>query len=120
MDDITGTAMVIFLFLGFAYGLVRQIQHTLTIRLASGTDNYKRLLLGNYLTCVSMAGFLISYVLNVVVSLEIIQSQIFTSNNTNAGCFIFLALLLISKFGITPKRPRPIVLLNKKFLKRGI
>lgn len=90
LDEIIGYVIVVFLITGFTYGFVRQIQHTLTIRKANKTavSNYRRTLFGNYITCLSFCGFLISYMLNVLVAMRIIQSNILTSNNTIFSCFV--------------------------------
>lgn len=105
VDEIIGYAVVVFLITCFTYGFVRQLQHTLTFRKADKTavSNYKRTLFGNYITCLSFGGFLISYMLNVLVTMRIIQSTILTSNNTSFSCFVFLVVLLIAKFGVIPK-----------------
>lgn len=105
LDEIIGYAVVVFLITSFTYGFVRQIQHTLTILKANKTalSNYRRTLFGNYIKCLSFGGFLISYILNVLVAMRIIQSNILTSNNTVFTCFIFLVVLLIAKFGVIPR-----------------
>lgn len=104
MDEVIGYLMVTIFIIGATYGLYRQIQHTFKIKKSQRTVNYKRLLLGSYLTSISYAGFLISFVLNVLVmSFQFIHSNIITSNSTAASCFIFFVVLLISKFGITPR-----------------
>ena len=114
MDDVIGYVAVAFLIIGCIYGLVRQIQHTLTIQKSNKTvvPKYKRSLFGNYLMCVSLFGFLISYILNVLVAMQIIKSSIITSDNTGFSCFIFLLVLLIAKFRVLPKNRRKIDLLN--------
>lgn len=112
MNEGIGYVVVALLIIGFTYGLVKQVQHTIAVQNSNKTVNYKRTLLGNYLTCISFAGFLISFILNVSVAMQIIQSGAITSNNTSASCFMFLAILLIAKFGITPKKPRQTGLLN--------
>lgn len=83
MVDVVGHVVVVFLIISFTYGLVRQIQHTLTIQTAIKTDvsNYRRTLFGNYITCFSFSGFLISYLLNILIAMRIIQSNILTSEN---------------------------------------
>ena len=114
MVDVTGYLMVVFLLIVFIYGSVRQIQHTVTMQKANKTDipDYKRSLFGNYVTSISSIGFLISYLLNVLVGIQIIQSNIVTSDNSSFSCFIFLLVLLIAKFGIIPKNRSQIDLLN--------
>ncbi len=108
VDEIIGYVVVVFLITGFTYGFVRQLQHTLTLHKADKTAvlNDRRTLFGNYIACLSFGGFLISYMLNVLVAMRIIHSSILTSNNTSFSCFVFLAVLLIAKFGVIPKRCR--------------
>jgi hypothetical protein len=106
MDDGIGFVVVILLIIGFSYSLIKQIQHTLSIQKADKTANYKRLLLGNYLTSIAFAGFMVSFTLNISVALQTIKSSMITSNGTSISCFIFLVVLLIAKFGITPKAPK--------------
>jgi hypothetical protein len=115
MDDVIGYVVVGFLISGFTYGLVRQIKHTLTIRKANKTEvsNYSRTLFGNYITCLSLFGFLFSYMLNILVAMRIIQSNILTSNYTAFSCFVFLLVLLIAKFGVIPKSRKQNYLLNQ-------
>ncbi|MGE7621486.1 hypothetical protein ACQKMD_00140 [Viridibacillus sp. NPDC096237] len=105
MGDVIGYTVVVFLIIVFTYGLVLQVQHTLTIKKANKSDvsNYRRLLFGNYLTCVSFLGFLSSYILNILVKMQIIQLNFLTSDNTGFSCFVFLLVLLIAKFGVIPK-----------------
>ena len=105
MVDVIGYVVVMLLIIGFTYGLVKQVQHTLIIQKAnkSGVSNYRRLLFGNYLTCVSSLGFLVSYTLNVLVAMQIIQLNLLTSDNTGFSCFVFLLILLIAKFRVIPK-----------------
>lgn len=77
MYDIVGVLIVAFLIIGFTYGFVRQIQHNIVIQKADKTyvPNYRRSLIGNYLTSISFLGFLISYILNILVATQIIQSS---------------------------------------------
>lgn len=60
MNEGIGFVVAALLIIGFAYGLVKQIQHTLRIKKANKTVNYKRSLFGNYLTCFAFLSFLIS------------------------------------------------------------
>ncbi|MCJ8007249.1 hypothetical protein ACFFF5_07065 [Lederbergia wuyishanensis] len=114
MDDVIGYVVVVFLIIGCIYGLVRQIQHTLTIQKSNKTfvPNDNKSLFGNYLISVSLLGFLISYILNVLVAMQIIKLSIITADNTAISCFIFLLVLLIAKFGVLPKNHRKNDLLN--------
>ncbi|ATP40390.1 hypothetical protein CSE16_10205 [Solibacillus sp. R5-41] len=108
MVDVIGYVVVMLFIIGFTYGLVRQVQYTLTIQKANsfGVSNYRRLLFGNYLTCVSLLGFLVSFILNVLVAIQIIQLNLLTSNNTGFSCFVFLLILLIAKFRVIPKNSK--------------
>lgn len=114
MDDVIGYVVVILLIIGFTYGLFKQVQHTLPIQKTNRPDvsNYRRLLFGTYLTCASFFGFLVSYILNVLVAMQVIQLNLLTSDNTGFSCFVFLLILLIAKFGIIPKNCSRNELLN--------
>ncbi|WP_017380497.1 hypothetical protein [Paenisporosarcina sp. TG-14] len=108
MDDSIGYVMVVFVIIGTTYGLVRQIQHIMTIQRLRKTDlsNYKRTLIGYYLESVSLLGFLISFTLNVLVGIQIIQSNLVTSDKTVLSCFIFLGIFLITKLIVIPKNSK--------------
>ncbi|MBP3951806.1 hypothetical protein [Bacillus suaedae] len=108
MDDIVGFIIVAFLIIGFTYGLVIQIQYNIFIQKKGKTymHNYRRSLIGNYLASISFSGFLISYVLNILVAIQIIQSNIITSENTSFTCLVFLLILFLAKFIIIPNKIR--------------
>ncbi len=112
MSEVFDYAVVLILIIGFTYGLVKQIQHTLSIQKSNNTDNYKRSLLGNYLLSISLAGFILSYVFNGLVALQIIQSNIITSNSTSLICIAFLVFSFIFKFAIIPKNSKQTPFLN--------
>ncbi|MEK3886768.1 hypothetical protein [Bacillus sp. FSL K6-3431] len=114
MVDTLSYFVVVMLIIGFAYGLIRQIQHTFNIRNVNKSVflNYRRSLIGNYLCCVSYAGFIIAYTLNILVASRLLATTFFTSNNTSLSCFIFILLLLVAKFGIIPKRSNPFEILH--------
>ncbi|MGV3466091.1 MAG: hypothetical protein ACO1OT_12460 [Heyndrickxia sp.] len=106
MDELIGK-VIVFLFIGgFIYGLIRQIKHTITIQKVKKTalPKYSRLLIGNYLMCISFFGFIISFLLNVFVGMQIVRSNDFiTSNTTCLSCFVFLLTLLMAKYWVIPK-----------------
>lgn len=97
--------IAVMLIIGFTYGLIRQFRHCVSIRNGNKSEyvHYKRVLIGNYLICLSYSSFLFSYILNSLLSSRIIPASFITSDNTSFCCFGFLAILLISKFGIIPK-----------------
>ena len=94
-------SIVALFILGSTYGLIKQLQLTMNIQRNNKSD--RRLVIGNYLTSISFAGFIISFVLNVLVAIQVIQSNTITSINTSVSCSFFLLALLISRFLITPK-----------------
>ena len=101
VSDTIGYSVVILFIIGSTYGLIKQIHLTMNNQRNNKSD--RRLVIGNYLTSISFAGFIMSFVLNILVAIQVIQSSTITSNNTSVSCGFFLLMLLISKFGITPK-----------------
>lgn len=114
MEDIFGYVMVCLVALLFFFELIRQIKETRTIQKAGETAarKYKRLIFGEYLAIFSLTGFLVSFVFNVLIGLQIYYSDVLTSDNTAFACFISLLFLLIARFGIIPKK-----MLKNRFLK---
>ncbi|WP_419962323.1 hypothetical protein [Psychrobacillus sp. BM2] len=115
MDDLIGYVVVVFIILGISYGLVRQIKNTLNIRKVNKTSfsNYNKSLLSNYIACMSPLGFLISYIFNVLVGLQIIESKSITSVSTGISCFVFILVLIITKLFIISKNSNQHKLLNR-------
>jgi phosphotransferase system glucose/maltose/N-acetylglucosamine-specific IIC component len=101
VNDTIGYAIVALFIMGSTYGLIKQLQLTMNIQRNNKSD--RRLVIGNYLTSISFAGFIISFILNVLVAIQVIQSSTITSNNTSVSCVFFLLVLLVSRFLITPK-----------------
>ncbi|MFD0048161.1 hypothetical protein ACFVHQ_02290 [Actinomycetes bacterium NPDC127524] len=69
MDEYLRYSVVIFLILGFLYGFIQQFKHTADIwkKRQSSEKLIKRELLVNGLCCLSYCGFIISYVMNVLL-----------------------------------------------------
>lgn len=89
----------------FGYALFLEIKSIQDLRLDKTTvHEYKRTIIGHYLTCFALAGFLISYVLNVLVALEFFETAGLTSDNTGFSCTIFIVLLFVIRFGVLPKQ----------------
>ena len=103
MEEVISYLVVVILIIGFIYGLVRQIQHTLTMKKNQKIVQYKRILVGNCLSSISFAGFLLSFILNILVYMQFIHSNSITSNGTALSCFVFLGILFIAKFGVIPR-----------------
>lgn len=101
--DVIGFLVVTIFIIGVSYSLVFQIQQLLTVKHNDKTPQYRRLMFAHYLTCFSIVGFLVSFILNVLVYLQFIYSQLVTSNSTNISCLIFFLMLFTSKFVITPR-----------------
>lgn len=111
MENFAGYIFVALTIFGFGYALVWQIRDTLEIKRATKAETAvdKRKLVGHYLMAASLAGFFVSYLLNVTIGLlifvrpETVQHALVNSNTTAFACFMFLLAFLVSKFGIVPK-----------------
>ncbi|MET1181023.1 hypothetical protein ABG775_24185 [Peribacillus simplex] len=105
IEAIISFLIIVMLIIAFTYGLIIQIRQIVSIRKGKKSQyaHYKRLLIGNYLVCLSYSGFLFSYILNSLLASRIIPASFITSDNTSFCCFSFLAILLIAKFGIIPR-----------------
>lgn len=101
MDDSISYVMVAFIIIGTTYSLVRQIQHILIIQNVKA--NYKRSLFAYYLACGSLFGFLISYILNILVAIQLIQSNLVKSDTTALSCFLFIMIYIITKWLVIPR-----------------
>ena len=110
---------VALIILGFGYALVWQVRNALAIKrnVKLETQADKRQLTGYYMKAASFAGFYVSYLLNVLLFVrpETAQHALINSNTTNFACYIFLALILVSKFWIVPKKDENLPLLKAKF-----
>lgn len=102
VDKIEYLIIILFI-IGLTYGFVKQLHHTMTIK-KMVRYKYKRLLIGNYLSSVTLFGFIISFILNVLVALQIIQTNSITSDTTGFGCTLFLLGFFIAEFLVIPKR----------------
>lgn len=92
--------------IGLTYGLLRHIHYTWQIVKNRQKPGVNRIVVGNILTSVSFAGFLMAFILNILVGFQVIQPTIITSNSTALSCFFFLFVFLISKFKITPQHSK--------------
>jgi len=84
MIDLIGFVLVAFIMINLTYRLVRQIQYIVIIQKGNNANilKYKRTLFGNYLAGGLLLGFLISFILNVLVATQLIQSSLVRSDNT--------------------------------------
>ncbi|MGE7666946.1 hypothetical protein ACQKMN_14650 [Ureibacillus composti] len=99
MDEQVGWLVVLLMIFTIMFCLVRQIYDTWILR-KSRVMIPKRTWVGYLLMCGSLFGLLVSYVLNILVGQQLVVSNFITSNRTNLGCFLFLAIYFIAKFGI--------------------
>ena len=99
MDEQIGWLVVLLMIFTIMFCLVRQIYDTWILRKLKEIIP-KRTWLGHLLMCGSLFGLLVSYVLNILVAMQLAVSNLMTSNSTNLGCFLFLAIYFIAKFGI--------------------
>ncbi|MBZ9685334.1 hypothetical protein G9F72_003085 [Clostridium estertheticum] len=105
MNDIVGYLILTLFLISFVYAFIRQIGDTINVRKIIKPDNskYTRILFGNYICIASYGLFIIFFVLNGLVSLEILKTSSITSENTFSACLIFLTLIFASKYIIVPK-----------------
>lgn len=105
MDDSIGYVMVAFIIIGTTYSLVRQIQHILIIQNVNKSvlSNNKRSLFPYYLACGSLFGFLISYMLNILVAIQLIQSNLVKSDTTALSSSLFLMVYIVTKWVVIPR-----------------
>ncbi len=102
MNNITGFVVITIFICGLSYGFMRQIEETsYTMKISEFMD---RSVIGNLICSISYGAFLISYILNVLTSLERLGIFIITSENTSFSCGIFLMISLISKYIIVPTK----------------
>lgn len=103
MEGLYEYFLFVVVFILLAYGLMKQIKQTFTIQKSNDKSvfKYKRALVGNYITSISFLGFFISLMLNLTNTLS--------QNHTALTSFAFLIILLISKFGVTPKQEKPLI-----------
>lgn len=101
MWDFLDSIIIVPIIGAFAYGLIRQIQETITLT-KSGENDTKTL--GWSRVCsVAYGVFLISYILNIAIALMGVNHTLFTSKNTSSLCIISLAVFFISKYGVDYK-----------------
>ncbi|WP_315076494.1 hypothetical protein [uncultured Clostridium sp.] len=96
MSDIIGYIIIIVFIGGLSYGFIRQIKETSYVMKMNKFTN--RAVIGNLICSISYGTFLISYILNVLITLEGLELSIITCENTSFSCGIFLVISLISKY----------------------
>ncbi|ART75661.1 hypothetical protein B4U37_06300 [Sutcliffiella horikoshii] len=74
---------------------------------ANKKSSTKRTLFGNYLFFTSLVGFLISFILNILIYFEFIKEGLFTGNNTANSCTAFIVVALIAKYLIVRENNNP-------------
>ena len=105
MDEVLGYFMVAVMLIGLSYGFINQFQNTVAMRNEKTVK--KKDLWKSYIACLSFLGLIFSYLLNILVALSFIHSNIITSDNTSIGCYLFLILLLLAKLKInSPSLPK--------------
>jgi len=101
MDDLLGYAVAALFALGFIYAFIKQVKQTVIIRNENKVKDYKRLLVGNYITSIALGGFLLSYIVNLFIGIQWIAPNIIGSGDAILSCFIFLVILVIARFVVT-------------------
>lgn len=105
MNEVFEYMVVAVLIMGFAVSFIKEIQLTVRLQKMKGTlsQSYKRILIGHCVICIALISFIVSYLLNICVAMQIISSSIITSNSTSISCIVSLILLLIAKLVIVPQ-----------------
>ncbi|SDJ12436.1 hypothetical protein [Salimicrobium halophilum] len=104
MGEIFGYIVVAIFVAGLMYSLYHHIRLVLRINGWKNTPAYKRTLIGNSLSALALAGFLIAFVYNIGIGLGIVSDAIISSSAANAACFLFVGILIVSKFFVTPRQ----------------
>ncbi|WP_033542747.1 hypothetical protein [Planococcus sp. CAU13] len=100
MDDLLGYAVAALFAIGFFYTFIKQVKQTVIIRNENKVKDYKRLLVGNYITSIALGGFLLSYLVNLFIGIQLIAPNIIASGDAVLSCFIFLVVLVVGRFVI--------------------
>ncbi|WP_217587629.1 hypothetical protein [Lentibacillus saliphilus] len=102
MTIVISYTIVILLAIFFSYILMQEVRFLLKIHKNKEVIS-KRVLVARYITTFSIAGFLISFILNIAIYVQIFNSDMLTSNITAIACFLFVLVILILEYGIIPK-----------------
>ncbi|WP_217587481.1 hypothetical protein [Lentibacillus saliphilus] len=95
-------AAVALLAIFFSYILMKEVSYLFKVHKNKEVIS-KRLLAARYIATFSIAGFLISFILNIAIYFQIFNSDILTSNITAIACFLFVLVILILEYGVIPK-----------------
>ncbi|MFJ7850293.1 hypothetical protein ACIQXR_15855 [Peribacillus sp. NPDC097224] len=93
------------LVIAFTCGFAMQLQQLLLLRKHNETIQ-KRVLYGSYLRCIAYAGFLSTYILNILIGAQLVPNAFFTENNTSLGCILFLLVLVFATLVVGPNKPK--------------
>lgn len=103
MQEIIGYTIVVLLITGIVYSLIKIVQQIIVLKQTQNKAKKKRVLNHYYLMTIALVGFLLSFVLNIIVYMGVIRSSIITGNATAISCFIFLMIFLIAKLSASSK-----------------
>ena len=97
--------MPILFIAGFAYGLIVQIKKSLFIvkSVSWHTTSNKRVIFGNHLYTLTLAGFVLSLIVNLLVFNQYIPQPHGTANTASLSAFVCLLGMFIAPLGIMPK-----------------
>ncbi|SHG45212.1 hypothetical protein [Ornithinibacillus halophilus] len=91
-----GPVVAMAFFVGIAYCLLLQVQFTMTIVQKDRTYS-RSSFIGNIVCGLSLAIFLVSYMINGLMYWGILKEGILNSQNTAICCVIFILLAMLSK-----------------------
>jgi len=114
MDELIGFLVIGMFILGLIYGCIKQIQFTIAIR---NNQTVKKVELYKcYLACIFYLGFVLSYLLNILVNLPNMAISTITSSNTSISCYLFLILLILTKIKLSSRIIPKAYIKSKKHL----
>ncbi|SIS45619.1 hypothetical protein [Salimicrobium flavidum] len=100
MNEVIGYIVITLFMGGLMYSLFHHISLFSTLKNASGNS---RALLAAYLSTIAIAGFLIAFLWNIGIYAGFLPSSVISGSVANAACFLFVGLLVISKFFVAPR-----------------
>ena len=96
--------LIVSCIVALTFAFVMQLKKT--IEMSKSNEQKKNIFIGNILCSIGLGGFVLSFILNVIASLEKISISFINCENTAILCWIFLGIFLLSKYYISPKKLR--------------
>lgn len=100
MDDLLGYSIAALFTGGFVYAFVKQVKQTIILRNENNGKGSKKVLAGNYIASIALGGFLLSFIVNLLIVIHWIAPNLIASGDAVLSFFIFLVVLVIGRFVI--------------------